>query len=183
MTSPYPFAAGATLTAAQLNSYAGLVFIKSQSIASSVASVTVTDAFSSDFNSYRIILENMDHNTAGSEVRFQFVSSGGANFYGNRLSLINSTTTITNVNTGGGGQTYAGIGVTATSNQSYVSLDVYAPTTTLRKGLTGLYYGSGYNGTFGYESPDGSSRTGFHLTLGSGTFNSGNIRVYGYNNG
>lgn len=182
MTSPYPFAAGATLTAAQLNSYAGLVFVKSQTIASSVSSVTVTDAFSSDFASYRIIFENLDHDTAAAGVRFQFVSSGGANFYGNRMVMQNTSTTFTNVNTGGGGQTYAGIGVTGTTNQSYISLDVYGPATTLRKGLTGLYYGSGYNGTFGYESPDGTVRTGFHLTTSGGTFQSGNIRVYGYNN-
>jgi hypothetical protein len=182
VTSPYPFAAGATLTAADLNSYAGLVFIKSQSIGSGVASVTVSDAFSSDFHSYRIVLDSMDHSSPNVAVRFQFVSSGGANFYGNRLQLNNGTATITNSFTGGGGTAYAEISITANSDQSYSSLDVYAPATTQRKGITGLYYGYGNNGSFGYESPDGVSRTGFHLTLASGTFNSGNIRVYGYNN-
>jgi len=178
----YPWAAGETLTAADLNSYAGLILVKSVAIGSGVSSVTVTDSFSSDFHSYRILIDSIDTSSTP-VIRFQFVSSGGAVFYGNRLQMNNGSTTISNINTGGGGAAYAEIGVGGTTDQGFLSMDVYAPASTKRKGITGNYYGFGYNGNYGYESADGTSRTGFYLTLSTGTFNSGNIRVYGYNNG
>ena len=159
----------------------GLVLVKSQTIGSGVASVTVTDAFSAQFYNYRIVLAS--GYAAGTVVlRFTFESQSG-NMYGNRLEMISNNATITNVNTGGGGQAYAEIGYVASSRQGFASLDVYSPFVARRKGITGNYYGAGYNGTVGYENNVTNSYTGFVLTPASGTLLGGEIFVYGYNNG
>ena len=55
MAVPPDFVAGQVLTAAQMNAV-GLWLVKTQTIGSGVASVTVTDAFSADYTNYRIIL-------------------------------------------------------------------------------------------------------------------------------
>lgn len=176
----YPWASGEVLTAADLNNYAGLVLVKSQVIGGGVSSVTVTGAFSSTFENYRIVVTSSTSDN--SAMLFQFLS-GGANWYGNRLEMVNTLTTTTVIASGSGGTANADVGRGGAARQSFISIDVYAPALSFRKGITGNYYGSGYNGTFGYESPDGTVRTGFVLSRTTGTFNSGNIRVYGYNNG
>ena len=177
----YPWAAGEVLTAADLNAYAGLVHINTTTIGAGVASVTVSNVFSAQFYNYRIVLSSMDASTAVI-IQFTFVSQSG-NFYGNRLELNNTTTTVTNVNTGVSGVAYAEIGRTSTSNQGFATFDVYSPNFARRKGVTGNYYGAGYNGTCGYEQNVTNAYTGFVLTPSTGTLDGGNIYVYGYNNG
>jgi hypothetical protein len=176
----FPYSSGDVLTATDLNQSSGLVLVKTQTIGSGVSSVTVTDAFSSTFENYRLIV---DSSTSDNSAMLFALQSGSANWYGNRLELINTLTTVTVIASGGGGQTTAEIGRGGAARQSFISVDIYAPAAAFRKGITGNYYGSGYNGTFGYESPDGTARTGFVLSRSTGTFNSGNIRVYGYNDG
>jgi hypothetical protein len=169
-----------TVTGNMTSANQGLVFIKSQTIGSAVSSVTVTDAFSSTFDNYRIVINS--HTSDNSAMLFQ-LQSGSANLYGNRLEMINTLTTVTVIASGVGGQATAEIGRGGTSRQSFISLDAYNPSKGYRKGIIGNYYGNGYNGTFGYESPDTAVRTGFILSRTSGTFTAGTIKVYGYNNG
>ena len=64
MALPVTFVAGDVLEAAQLNSNftylegaGGFTLIKSETIGTTVASVTVTDAFSSTYISYKIIVD------------------------------------------------------------------------------------------------------------------------------
>lgn len=177
----YPFSAGQVLTAADLNAYAGLILIKQQTIGSGVASVTVTNAFSSTFYNYRIVIAN-GYSSTLNVARFTFQSQSG-NFYGNRLSLNSGSTTITNINTGGPGTSYAEIANFTTSREGHLAFDVYSPYTARRKGLTGNYCFSGYNGIFGYQNSVTDNYTGFVLTASTGVFNGGEIFVYGYNNG
>ena len=51
----FPYSSGDVLTAADLNASSGLVLVKTQTIGTSVTSVTVSDAFSSTFDNYKII--------------------------------------------------------------------------------------------------------------------------------
>jgi len=176
----YPFSSGDVLTASDLNAYAGLILVKTQTVGTAVSSVTVTGAFSSTFENYRIVVNS---STSDNSAMLFGLVSGGANWYGNRLEMINTLTTTTAIASGSGGTTNAEVGRGGNARQSFISIDVYSPALSFRKGVTGNYYGSGYNGTFGYESPDAAVRTGFVLSRTTGTFNSGNIRVYGYNNG
>ena len=53
------FTAGEVLNASDTNTYlanSGLVYIKQQTIGNLVPSVTVTDAFSADYDNYRVIV-------------------------------------------------------------------------------------------------------------------------------
>lgn len=161
--------------------HAGLVLVKQQTIGSGVASVTVTDAFSAQFYNYRIMLSS-GYTAATVDIQFTFVSQSG-NFYGNRLSLLSSSTAITNVNTGASGLPYAEVAKFGTSRQGFATIDVYSPFVGRRKGITGNYYGVGYNGTYGYENNVTNSYTGFVLTPATGTLLGGELFVYGYNNG
>ena len=53
----YPWSSGEVLTAADLNAYAGLVLLSTTTITPGVTSVTVSSAFSSTFDNYRIIVD------------------------------------------------------------------------------------------------------------------------------
>ena len=66
------FTAGQILTSSVMNdvstigNYQGLFWIKSQTIGTGVSSVTVTGAFSSDFDNYLITVSGGSNNLAGS---------------------------------------------------------------------------------------------------------------------
>lgn len=169
-------------TVEALQEHAGLVLVKSQTVGSGVSSVTVTDAFSDTFYNYQIVLSSMLGTVSQGVMQFTFVSQS-SNFYGNRLSMVNTSSTISNVNTGSGGFGYAEVGTAGTSRQGFSTFNVYAPKISRRKGLVGNYYGSGVSGMFGYENNVTVNYTGFLLTAASGVFNGGQIYVYGYNNG
>ena len=55
MATPPDFSVGQVLTAAQMNAV-GMWLVKSQAIGTGVSSVTVTDAFSADYDNYKIIV-------------------------------------------------------------------------------------------------------------------------------
>ena len=55
MATPPDFTTGQVLTAAQMNAV-GLWLVKTQTIGTAVSSVTVSDAFSADFDAYKIIV-------------------------------------------------------------------------------------------------------------------------------
>jgi hypothetical protein len=54
MATPPDFTTGAVLTAAQMNAV-GLWLVKTQTVGSAVPDVTVTDAFSADYDNYKIL--------------------------------------------------------------------------------------------------------------------------------
>lgn len=178
----FPYSSADVLTAADLNQSSGLVLITTQTVGSGVSSVTVSNAFSSTFYNYRVVLSSMLTSVTTTIMRYTFVSQTG-NFYGNRLKVVSSSTTVTSINTGAGGLSYAEIGLGGTSRQGFASLDIYSPNVGRRKGITGNYSGSGENGFVGYEENSTNAYTGFVLTPASGVFNGGQIYVYGYNNG
>ena len=72
------WAAGDILTAAQVNTFlanSGLVWVKSVDIPGGTTYVSVTDAFSSNFDDYLIKVSGLNIATSG-DVTFQFESSG-----------------------------------------------------------------------------------------------------------
>ena len=78
MATPPDFSSGAVLTAAQMNSV-GLWLVKTQVVGNAVASVAVTSAFSSDYDSYRIIYSGGSQSIAG-EMRMT-LGATAANYY------------------------------------------------------------------------------------------------------
>jgi hypothetical protein len=167
--------------------HAGLVLIKTQAIGSGVASVTVTDAFSTTYDNYKIILSNVK------------LASAAAVMYRNGTSNVNYYYTQTN--TGGTYATASGnllfqngnnvaqfetglIAANSTTTTSGGSIELQNPflatstsiqsmTSDSRPGGSGVRQGSGFH-------EPATSYTSFTFLVSGTTFTSGNIAVYGY---
>jgi hypothetical protein len=177
------FTAGDILNASDMNAV-GLWLIKTQTVGTAVASVTVTDAFSSTYNNYRIIY------------------TGGAASASCTLSLqfgIGGTMTTTNYY---GAAAYANLGAAAwqfainnpgsqcdnvgngNTTSAYLMTDVLMPNLAEQTSIFGPYVLSDF-GRFGLHSFAQLSTTqftSFKITPSSGTLTGGTIRVYGYRN-
>lgn len=183
MTSPYPFAAGATLTAAQLNSYAGLVFVKSVAIGSGVSSVSVTDAFSTDHTNYRILITTW---TSGNvSLRLSLSGATGATDYGSETQYftVYASGGFTNGSFQSADAWAVGYSTSAVSTaHNGVAIDIFRPKIAGRQRFVSTFssYVSGIAaGQTASSSSNGS--TGFTFKPTSGTLGGGNIEVYGYN--
>jgi len=158
----------------------GLVLVKSQTIGSGVSSVTVTDAFSSTFDNYRLVMEIGSSTSTGADTTLQL--NGATTGYYGSLLRDNYTGTFTgyvrmnNATLWSIGQIDTGWGGCS------MSYDIHRPYQTNATNIVGNYFGRGYSG---FMSGNGSAaqHTGFVLSQGSGTMTGGTIRVYGYNNG
>jgi hypothetical protein len=179
MTFPV-FASGDVLNASDMNAV-GLWLVKSQTIGIAVSSVTVTGAFSSDYDNYRII-----------------VSGGVASTNNNLILTLGSTTTgyyrwvvYGNYNAttplGGGGTNVSGweSSVYGTTDNLHGVMDLFGPNlakttqwvdTVVEARTTGLvgFQGGYLNNTTQY--------TAFTFTTNTGTITGGTIKVYGYRN-
>ena len=179
MTTPPNFVSGAILTAAQMSSV-GSWLIKQQTVGSGVGSVNVTNAFTADYDSYKIIW------------------SGGA-LSGNipvYLQLGSSTTTynwglIYNVWSTGA---VAGVGSIQTGVANYFGFAGAGDTTSAWANIELVnpfkaeythYFASSYGGTTTSGTCTGVHRTAtsytdFTLTADSGAMTGGVISVYGF---
>ena len=175
----YPsFSVGEVLRAQDMNAV-GLWLVKSQTIGTGVTSVTVTGAFSADYDNYRIIVEGVV-GTVVSNFTFQLSGITGA-VYSNAGTFFNFGSGTVN-GFGPAAGTSVVPGPCGTSNSSFV-MDITAPNAARRKSLfmqgssTAAYY------SFGGSIDSTSTATGFVLsTNGAGTITGGTIRVYGYRN-
>jgi len=174
----FPYSSGDVLTAADLNASSGLVFIKSETVSAGVASVTVTDAFSSTFQNYRVIISGVDASvTTGLNLRFGSTTTGyyGVRRYYNYLGTNGYVT----VNNGG----YLSVGTTDVSSNTSLEMTVYEPNRADRCAVSGQFFGTGYAGWFSGTDTSSTAQTAFTLIPDSGTLTGGTIKVYGYNDG
>ena len=175
----YPWAAGEVLTAADLNNYAGLVFIKSQTIGSGVSSVTVTGAFSSTFDNYRITLNNCDASNGGCDIQMTLGSTTTNYYYAN---IFVSLSTGPN-RVAGNNVAFFDVGEGDSANQTFFSLDVFGPNLAQRTGINGIGHGVARTMFVAGNLSDSTQYTAFTITPSVGTLTGGTLRVYGYNNG
>ena len=157
----------------------GLTLISATTIGTTVASVTVTGAFSATYDNYRIIISGGVASTNAS-MRFQ-LSGITTGYYS--ATLYRSFGAVT-----GGeelvNQSTAYIGQGTSLGLSAV-VDVRNPNVALAKSFNhqavematdgSMKVGGGYNAS-------NTQATGFVINLGSGTMTGGTIRVYGYAN-
>jgi hypothetical protein len=157
----------------------GLVFIKSQTIGSGVASVTVNDAFSSTFENYRIVMSGVKSTANGNNVSFLLNGSSSWYFYSGIKTDIDAPVAQYGFN-----QTSYLCGLTGTGSAGMnLRIDVYNPNLATQTcfesvgvGMVNSYMMSGFH----YLA---DAYTGFDIVLSTGTMTGGTIRVYGYNNG
>jgi hypothetical protein len=177
MATPPDFTAGQVLTAAQMNAV-GLWLIKTQTIGSAVSSVTVTDAFSADYDNYLITITGGSSSGSGN-LRLQL----GATNSGYKYQLIYASYA----------NTPLAIGSSSSSSWLYLGNQT---TTTLQAhcvvSAPFLAEHSRYSAEWSSNSDAGNatgilenttSYTSFVvLSQPATTISGGTIRVYGYNN-
>jgi hypothetical protein len=176
MATPPDFTAGAVLTAAQMNAV-GLWLVATQTVGTGVSSVTVTDAFSSDYDSYRVVINGGSFG-ADSDVGIRLGASAtqyyGVYYYspyaGSGITTLNDNNTSSFVRAGAG-YNLSGMGV---------SFDLHNPNlakfTIINVGgslgsTNGAFYGGVHKQNTAYTD----------LTvLFSSACTGGTISVYGY---
>ena len=179
MATPPTFSSGSVLTAAQMNSV-GMWLVKTQAIgASAVPNVTVTDAFSADYDNYLIL---MSGGTASAACSMGIEIGGAVNNYYGFMTYGDATT---NTVLGAGRNSsllmnWVG-GSQGASQAVHVSVQVINPFKALyTKFLNGTYQNAGAYGTMQGEHRVATSYTSFKLVPDTGTISNGTVYVYGY---
>ncbi len=177
MTYPV-FATGDVLNASDMNAV-GLWLVKTQTIGSGVSSVTVTGAFSADYDNYKIVIYTNSQGGSGSLL----------------MSLNNSTTnnyytvgqywgwgTATPTNYASAAVNYWVLSANGSTGQATgLEIEVTAPFLTLPTYMASTASTGGgsaiFNGVIGLTT----SNTGFTLSHPT-SISGGTIKVYGYRN-
>ena len=176
------FASGDVLNASDMNAV-GLWLVKTQTIGTGVTTVTVSGAFSSTYDNYRIVVNIDSINTGGPYATLQLGSTTTGYYYG-MAGAVFSTAAASLLSTNNGAN-WNRLGPVNTTGSSFV-VDLLNPNRALRTVIYSNYAdfntaGSGGNGS-GFLN-DTTQYTAFTLGLTTAaTMTGGNIRVYGYRN-
>jgi hypothetical protein len=179
MATPPDFTAGQILTAAQMNSV-GLWLVKTQTIGSAVSSVTVTDAFSADYDSYKIVVTGTNVSSSGNSGFISLSGSTGSTYFVGGFWQNYNSATLNGFNSNGvSGGTWVGI----TGGRWSCIIDVVNPFAALASSVMGQSSGGTFASSFQGHDTNAASSTGFTLTqAGATTWTGGTISVYGYRN-
>lgn len=187
MALPVTFVAGDVLEAAQLNSnftylegVGGLQLIKTETIGTTVASVNVTDAFSSTYENYKIVISGGASSATGAYLTLKLGASVTA-YYAMMIYGEFTSATVQGANQNNGTVwIYAGDG--ASSGMLNMNVDVLGPqlakwtrygTSTAMQSATGSGVSSGVHKV-------ATAYTDFTIAPNTGTITGGTIYIYGY---
>jgi hypothetical protein len=156
----------------------GLVYIKSQTIGSGVSSVTVSSAFSADYDNYRIVVNNGVNST---NAVMQLALGSSTTAYYEILNYAGYSSATTPLSAGSNNAAlfnYVGYCTASSLSASFDLINVFAAKNT-------QYHAAAWCALTAAGSSSGvhqvaSSFTAFTLSPGSGTFTGGTITVYGY---
>ena len=176
MTFP-TFSAGETLRAQDMNAV-GLWLVKSQTIGAGVSSVSVTGAFSADYDNYKIMISGGVASANNTEINLQ-MGTNTVNYH-NSMIYFNWNTAGNALAFGASFNVMKYMGAGDTTNL-YLDVDVLSPFLTKRTLASSL---SGIDDTRGGWSQcllkDSASYTSFTILSTGGTLTGGTISVYGY---
>jgi hypothetical protein len=166
-----------TLFTALGGAYPGLRLIKRQTIGAAVSTVTVTNAFNTNFANYRVVISGVVAST-GTDLKLQF-SAGGSTYFGSTsFDLYSGGTTGFN-RSSSANSLFVG-GVAATFNEQTSTIDISSPFLSARTSINGTYFGNGYTGYIGGTEGSNTSYTNLTIFPLTGTITGGTISVYGY---
>lgn len=173
------FTDGTTLPASDINTYlanSGLVYVKEQAVSAGGTSVTVSNAFSSTYDNYRIIFTNLGGNAGNSAFMTINGSAGTTYYWAGRYWPYSGA--IGDAQSGGASATGFWLGILGSGLSG--SFDIQSPYTLTTTKLNGQSESVSYANVFsGFDSATTQS-SGFTITLAAGTLTAGNIAVYGY---
>jgi hypothetical protein len=179
---PVPdFSPGEVLTAAAMDSI-GLWLVKTQTISSSppVSSVTVTDAFSAQFDNYKIVISGFGASSLGSAAYLKLNNSTGSTYFGNMIYNVPTSSAIAGVSAANGISLGFFVHTVSTTGTNSFEAMINSPFLAVTSNCVGNFSGRSYNGQFSGHDSNAASSTGFIFAPGSGTVTGGTIRVYGY---
>lgn len=162
----------------------GLVLVKSQAVGSAVSSVTVTDAFSATYNSYKIIYVD---GTCSASPDFNLSLGGITTGYFGALQYVvfNSGTTPQSISVQNAAS-WSWIG-SGNTNAPVINCEINNPFAakpkTIFSQFSNLGGASSASGSTMGMNLSTSSATAFTITPSSGTITGGTVCVYGYNKG
>jgi hypothetical protein len=175
------FTSGEVLTAADTNTYlanSGLVYITSATVGSGVSTVTVSNAFSSTYSNYKIILTGGTQNSANS-IELKLGSSTTGYNYALLYASFTTATPLAVVAANASSWIFAGGGDT---NGAYLNVELLRPFEGAYTQISSSTYGNVT--TAGWNSgihKVAASYTDFTLIGNStSTLTGGTITVYGY---
>jgi hypothetical protein len=180
MTYPV-FASGDVLNASDMNGV-GLWLVKSQTVGTGVSSVTVTGAFSADYDNYLVTITGVQGSALG-DVQLQ-LGSTTTGYYGFMPYGIPSGATLFAVNTNNGAS-FPYVASSDATAQSAGQITLNSPFLSKNTFISAPYIGGGNNRAYGVFNGwlnNSTSYTSFSLIPGAGTLTGGTIRVYGYRN-
>ena len=157
----------------------GLNLVTTATVGTAVASVTVTGAFNSTYDNYRIDFSGI--NASGSpRLRLSIGGSAGStyNFAASRIDVATSSNI---VETGALG-TFWVVALTNSGSAVSGSVTLFNPNKVSTTQMTANSFGPNYFWTGGGDDSNAAASTAFTITPSTGTLTGGTIRVYGYQN-
>jgi hypothetical protein len=181
MATPPVFTAGQVLEADAHMNKIGLWLVKTQTIGTTVSSVTVSDVFSADYENYLVTMTGGVGSTASS-VKMTLGATTTTYYQGALRLLYDSTSVRDDVNNG---TAWAPGSMSANNLDAFVI--VRSPFLAKRTVMTfentlSLAANNGFTVAGGGFLNNDTSYTAFTFTPSSGTMTGGTIRVYGYRN-
>jgi hypothetical protein len=177
---PVPdFSPGEVLTSAAMDSI-GLWLVKTQTVLSGASTTVITDAFSADYDSYKVIWTGGNMNTLQLCAVF-LGGGGGSNYQGARTSSTSAGVISLAGDVNAGQWSFAGAG---NADTCVMSMDIHNPFLTKRTHIQSQYYEPYATfGTYTGVLNDATSYTSITFDpQGAGTMTGGTVRVYGYRN-
>jgi hypothetical protein len=158
----------------------GLELIKVETIGTTVSSIPVASAFSTDYDNYKVIIQGGTASITG-DLAIQ-MTGATTGYYSGTVRVVAAGT---GSFTGQSNQASMEIGrYTTGTNQPSATLEIMAPFQAARTTMTSTsIFGDTTNGPFrqiaGFLN-NTTSYTGFTILAGTGTLTGGTISVYGY---
>jgi hypothetical protein len=186
---PVPdFSPGEVLTAAAMDSI-GLWLVKTVTIPASPATtaVDVTSCFNSNFENYKVTYTGESNGTAvfhNLQMLIGTTPSASA-YFRNGITMTSNSTTV--AGTGAASATSFDLGAQQASTEEfageiYFSMPNFARITYIKGWESTWAGGFGYHYQFQGSHAANVAQDGFRISVASGSFNSGSIRVYGLRN-
>jgi len=154
----------------------GLSLITSQVIGSAVSSVTVSSAFSTTYDTYKIVIAGGAASSANVGIRMTLGATATGYYYGIPLTIYSGGTA---ASLAGTNTTSWEVGSTNTASLN-LNLELIDPFATKTTKMFAQVVKDTSGGSGGGFLDNTTSYTAFTLTPASGTFTGGTIYVYGY---
>jgi len=154
----------------------GLTYIKTVTVGSAVATVTVDDAFSADYDNYLVTFQGVTPSVANTNIRISLGDTlSGYTFAKQALTYAGAASdSVSNTATrfGHAGRT--------TTESCYVNCSIFQPFLNKATFFSGVTVDGNEAGFASGSLPNTTSYTSFITSAADGTFTGGTINVYGY---